>query len=183
MMLKENDNAEKARMEGQDFDSPWIVTMNASIRADTRRLFNALTVPEYIEAWICPPGCHMNCYSVVARVDESYSIEHFCDGKRTLFVNGSYLVCQRRKLIFSWQLDGGLTKTCVDIRLCGDFESSTLQMRQSGLRSSEEYEWHRALWSASLAKLRGFFDVAPADANTKQKLPNRLVRCTVSVMR
>jgi hypothetical protein len=182
-MLFEENEPEGKRTDIRHMAPQWIVTMSASLRADTRRLFQALTVPEYMEAWIYPPGFHPSCHSVVARVDDRYTIEHFCEGRRTLSISGSYLVCQRRKLIFTCQREGSSPQSYVDIRLCGDFESSTLQLRQHGLHSAEDYEWHRAWWAASLAKLGGLFDRLPVDAGSKPRLSNRSARDTVAAMR
>src|SRR5260221_13791653 len=42
----------------------WTVNLECKVGADTRRIFDALTVPEYIETWICVPGHHPECSNV-----------------------------------------------------------------------------------------------------------------------
>jgi hypothetical protein len=43
----------------------------------------------------------------------------------------------------------------VDIRLRGNFGSSTLELEHTGLASATEYFWQMAMWRASLEKLVG----------------------------
>ena len=134
--------------------------LEVSIRADIRRLFHALTVPEYLETWISFPGEHSGCSTIASRINEDFLVEHSCEGRRQFSIAGTYSVCRRHNLSFSWQIDGNLhsPKTDVDIRLRGDFENTRLVLQQSGFGSSSDCAWHRALWSASLARLIALYD-------------------------
>lgn len=129
--------------------------MEVSIRADARRLFHALTDPEYMEAWICLPGHRQECSTAAVRNDRDYAIEHFCNAKSSLSISGSYRVCRRRNVTFTWRVDGEVRvpETEVDIRLRGDFERTTLSLRHSGFVSSFDLAWHRALWEVSMNRL------------------------------
>lgn len=126
-----------------------------SIRADARRLFYALTNPEYLEAWICIPGHQSGCSTTVVRSDRDYAIEHFCQGRPSVSITGSYRVCQRRNVEFTWRVDGDVcvAETQVDIRLRGDFDKTILTLRHHGFSGSFDVAWHRSLWDLSIARL------------------------------
>jgi uncharacterized protein YndB with AHSA1/START domain len=141
--------------------------MEYSLAADTRRIFNALTVPEYIEAWICVPGFHPDCQNVTCSVAHGFQIEHRCDSGAITRITGTYCSFLKRKLSFSWRSAGasGGEESLVDIRLRGDFERSILRLRHRGFKSEEEFNWHAALWSASIARLSRLFDKPAMGAN------------------
>jgi len=131
------------------------ISMEVSVAGTTRRVFEALTTPEYLEAWFSIPGCHSGCRATASHRVDGFLLQHYCGAGSVTTVSGSYSVFLRRKLIFSWQMSGvvNTTESVVDIRLCGDFERSTLRLRHNGLRSDEEFSWHTDLWTASLARL------------------------------
>ena len=160
----------------QEFTSDWSsLSLEVSIRADIRRLFHALTYPEYLETWISFPGDHSGCSTIASRSDDDFLVEHSCDGSVTLSIAGTYSVCRRRNLMFSWRVDGDfcLSKTQVDIRLRGDFEKTRLILQHSGFASREDCAWHRALWSVSLDRLVALYDSSDfrTTANFRMGLP------------
>jgi uncharacterized protein YndB with AHSA1/START domain len=151
-----------ARQRFDDELSTAFLSREVSIQADARRLFNALTAPEYIETWLSLPGERPGCSTVAARNDQDYVLEHSCDGNPSILISGRYLVCRRRNLIFSWRVDGDLNvpDTKVDIRLHGEFERTKLLLRHSGFVSRHDFAWHRTLWNVSLGRLAALFGSA-----------------------
>jgi uncharacterized protein YndB with AHSA1/START domain len=141
----------------------WTVFLEFSIRADARRLFHALTMPEYIETWISFPGHSLGCATVAATAHRDYVIQHQCKDKPAVYIAGTYSVCQRHNLTFSWRVEGThcVPESFVDIRLRGNFENTTLLLRHSGFKCANHCAWHRALWSASIGKLIGLYDSSP----------------------
>jgi len=131
------------------------INIEVSVAADTRRIFEALTIPEYMEAWLSVPGYHSDCHATVCRRVDGFLWEHFCNTGSVIRIAGSYSACLRRKLIFSWKVSGGLCtpESRVDIRLCGYFERSILRLRHLGLQSEEDFSWHTGMWTASLTHL------------------------------
>jgi len=136
------------------------VYLEFKVRADARRLFHALTVPEYLEAWFSLPGHNLGCSTAAARTNEDYVIEHYCEGIPALTITGSYLVCRRHNVVFSWRVEGSLSipATEVDIRLRGNFESTMLMVRHSGFTADSDCAWHRALWTVSMRRLIALYD-------------------------
>jgi uncharacterized protein YndB with AHSA1/START domain len=153
---------EGIRAVRQRFDDEFstaVLSFEVSIQADARRLFHALTTPEYLEAWLCLPGERPGCSIIAASTGQDFVIEHSCDGAPSVLISGRYLVCRRRSLAFSWRVDGDLNvcETKVDIRLRGEFERTKLMLRHSGFASRHDFAWHRILWNASLSRLAALF--------------------------
>jgi uncharacterized protein YndB with AHSA1/START domain len=135
--------------------------MEFNIRADTRRLFHALTVPEYLETWLCLPG-HQGCSTAATRINDDYLLEHFCGDSPAVAITGTYFVCRRRNVHFSWRVDGrvSIPETRVEIRLQGNFQNTILTLTHSGFASTADSAWHKALWSASMGRLMRLFDAS-----------------------
>ena len=134
--------------------------MEFSIRADTRRLFHALTVPEYLETWLCLPG-HLGCATTATLINDDYMLEHSCGDRPSLAITGTYLMCRRRNVLFSWRVDGEvfIPETQVEIRLQGNFENTIVTLRHTGFTSTADCVWHNALWSASMARLTRLYGI------------------------
>ena len=49
-------NTGKGNLAGMPAASPWTVSVECSVAADTRRIFNVLTVPEYMETSVLYAG-------------------------------------------------------------------------------------------------------------------------------
>jgi uncharacterized protein YndB with AHSA1/START domain len=133
--------------------------LQVSIHADIRRLFHALTDPEYLEAWLLLPGGRPGCSTLAERRDREYLIEHFCEGRQSILISGRYLVLRRRHVTFSWKVEGdfAVPDTEVEIRLRGDFERTTLILKHTGFKSRHDSAWHRALWNGSVARLMSLY--------------------------
>jgi uncharacterized protein YndB with AHSA1/START domain len=174
-------HSEGIRAVRQRFDeelSTGFLSVEVSIQADARRLFNALTAPEYLEAWLCLPDERPGCSTVATRTDQDYVIEHSCDGNPSILISGRFLVCRRRNLTLSWRVDGDVNvrETQVDIRLRGEFERTKLTLRHSGFASRHDFAWHKALWNASLTRLAALFgstDRQQEPAVTRHDEPGR----------
>jgi uncharacterized protein YndB with AHSA1/START domain len=139
------------------------VYLEANIRADARRLFYALTGPEYLETWLSFPGHECGCSTFATVDDYDYMIVHLCQGTGRTAVTGRYRVRERRNVVLSWRLEGiqSLPESNVDIRLSGNFEYTTLVLRHTGFDSWRQYLWHRSMWSRSLERLGRLFDSCP----------------------
>jgi uncharacterized protein YndB with AHSA1/START domain len=162
-------------LAGESDPRSWTVTLERSVAADTRRIFCALTVPEYLEAWICVPGHHPECSNVMSRNAHGFQIEHHCSSGATTKISGTYCSFLKRKLSFSWKPAHGSAggESFVDIRLHGDFERSILRLRHFGLDSEDDFNWHLAFWSSSIARLCKLFDRPTAGADPRRPRAGR----------
>lgn len=130
------------------------IAMSAGVDADAQRIFQALTVPEYLEAWIALPGAAHG--EVVASPEENgYRLHQCIAGRVALRITGAFLFCHQRKMRLVWRKANGTfqNRSVVDFRIRGNFGSSVLELRHMGLDSTEEIAWHRELWRGSLERL------------------------------
>lgn len=128
----------------------------ASVNADRLRIYQALTVPEYIEAWFSAPGA-LAGRTAVSAGENSFSI-NWCTPQDRFRIFCTYQVCRRSKLIFSWLplTLGETTSSIVKIRLLGDFGRTTVHVTHTGLTPSDK-QWHEDLWALSLKQLSRLF--------------------------
>lgn len=136
---------------------PLSVSVMASVNADRHRIFQAFTVPEYIEAWFSPPGAIEGSTEVFAGVD-FFSASYLCEWHERCMILCSYKVCRRSKLHFTWEryaLSEALP-SLVKIRLQGDFGRTTVHLTHVGVALSDQ-QWHEDLWVSSLEKLAKLF--------------------------
>jgi len=136
---------------------PLSVSAVTSVRADRNRLFQALTVPEYIEAWFSAPDAIEGSTQVSARED-FFSVSYASKDHGRVIIFCSYKVRRRSKLLFSWErsaLSSG-APSLVSIRLLGDFGRTTVHVTHGGVALSDQ-QWHEDLWEASVRKLSKLF--------------------------
>jgi uncharacterized protein YndB with AHSA1/START domain len=133
------------------------VTVVKSVNADRNRLFQALSLGEYIDAWFVAPGSVPGSTSVSMMPDRFLIRYNLSEGGQECFV-GSYKVLRRSKVQFSWKRDGfqETSSSLVKIRLQGDFARTNVHLTHVGLSESEQ-SWYRLLWEASLERLAGLF--------------------------
>jgi uncharacterized protein YndB with AHSA1/START domain len=137
------------------FQHPWLIAMTVNVNADRHRLFQALTVPEYMETWISFPGPARHGPISATCTTENYRLVGGGDGAE-ICIAGSYRVSRRSKMVFTWGKGNAprASQSLVTIRLLGDFARTTLRLTHSGLDSRSEYLWHRAFWEGSMGRLR-----------------------------
>lgn len=129
--------------------------MSVSLNADARRISQALTLPEYLEAWVSMPNQGAGSSIVALHEGNGYRLDHCQSGRVIASIIGSFLCCHQRKVRMLWRNSARLepAESLVDFRIRGNFGSSILELRHTGLNSTGEFLWHHQLWRASLAKL------------------------------
>ena len=137
---------------GQSFS----ITAMRSVNAD-RRVFHALTVPEYIETWFSAPGARIG-RTVACRRGNFFSLSYSCGESGQSRIVCSYKVCRRSKLLFMWRLDNAFvgSSSLVKVRLEVEFGRTAVQVIHYGLGCSDR-QWHQVLWDSSLEKMGKLF--------------------------
>ena len=133
------------------------IHVSKSISTERQRLFQALTLPEYVEAWLILPGMPQGGSMVTAN-QNSFSIR-CVDAERGLVnILCSHRAHRRSRLLIDWKYQSSsmLNVSIVDIRLMGDFERTTLELIHIGLHESV-MPWHQQFWNASLTQLSKLF--------------------------
>ncbi len=134
------------------------LAISVIMNADRYRLFQALTVPEYMEAWLCLGGDARHQASV-SRNASGFRIDFRGPPGQEVSIAGTYLVYRRSKLVFTWQMGAGDGQhSVVLIRLHGEFSRTRLCLYHLGLRSQEDRQWHESMWESSLAALSFLFE-------------------------
>lgn len=136
---------------------PSVVIAQQSVNADRDRIFQVLTVSEYVDAWFSAPGSIARSTEISSGPDcflVSYRLQ---DGREERFV-GYYKVLRRSKIYFTWSRDGyeAESSSLVKIRLRGDFGRTTVHVTHLGLDESE-HSHYSLLWEASLGRLASLF--------------------------
>lgn len=145
------DQSSRSRLDARS-----TVHVEKSIPAERQRVFFALTVPEYMEAWLVIPGAAQG-RAIVRPDEQSFSISYL-DGAARFSIQCFYQACNKEKLLFDWKHDGAGSAhaSFVTMRLMGEFERTNLELIHIGLDQSM-LDWHRKLWEGSLARLFTLF--------------------------
>jgi uncharacterized protein YndB with AHSA1/START domain len=140
-------------------DNGPFIAITMSVNADRHRIFQVLTVAEYMETWLVLPEHDRESHLVVASSPTSFRIECRKQHQADLSITGSFRTYRRSKLLFTWTKQGMIDpgNSVVAIRLYGDFERTTLSLTHSGLGAGVERSWHNEMWKLSLHKLSCLF--------------------------
>jgi hypothetical protein len=135
--------------------SDWAIALSIDVDADARRISQALTEPEYLEAWISMPDQSEGSSIVASKRANGYGLDHWRAGRVVTSIVGSFLSRHQRKMRLSWRnLCRPLSaESLVDFRIRGNFGSSVLELRQTAFISADDYLWHQTLWQRSLGSL------------------------------
>lgn len=129
------------------------------VNADAHRISRALTVPEYLEAWISIPDAAPGSVTLASSEDNGYRLDHFSAHRSAITITGSYVFCHLRKMRLFWRktAQNSCGNSVVDFRIRGNFGSSVVELRHIALASADERVWHEAFWGRSLQKLALLF--------------------------
>jgi hypothetical protein len=137
------------------------LSFSVSLNADRRRIFQVITISEYMETWLSVPGCQHDSPIYAVSDPTRFHVRYFDEkaGPSALF--GYYQTYRTSKTNILWRRTGSREPgaSFVRIRLNGDFERTTLCLNHSGLNSKEERDWHSQLWAQSLQKLSSLFEL------------------------
>lgn len=144
-------------------ESDWAIALSITVDADARRISQALTEPEYLEAWIVMPNHSpdqspdhsKDSWVVASKKTNGYRLDQCRAGRVISSVMGTFLFCHQRKMRLLWLSlsRNDQAASLVDFRIRGNFASSVLELRHTAIRSSNEFHWHQELWRASLERL------------------------------
>jgi hypothetical protein len=137
------------------------LSFSVSLNADRRRIFQVLTISEYMETWISIPGCQPDCPVFVTSDPTAFYVRYRDERGAQSALVGLYQTYRTSKTNILWRRTGvpESDTSLVRIRLNGDFERTTLSLNHSGLNSHEERDWHSQLWARSLQRLTSLFEL------------------------
>jgi hypothetical protein len=141
---------------------PFDIFGGTRIEADTRRVLYALTMPEYLEAWLRFPDINRIECLPEQRSYDRFRIDLYSSTSREGCIHGSCLLSMPNRVTYLWERrDVAMRfKSIAEIWLLAGDRHCTLRLRHSGLESAEEREWHLSMWRLSLEKLCAILSMA-----------------------
>jgi hypothetical protein len=144
------------RFMRSESETPLEFATSVKIEAECWRILSALTIPEYLEAWLeAPDGVGF------AYPDESSAFRGLWINLRNSSFNLGVINVFRIQskpdtITFNWEnyQFGQIATSTVDILVRGGPRRCTLKLRHTGFRSINEVDWYSNVWSRSLSKLR-----------------------------
>ena len=128
-------------------------------RADRARIFNAMTLGEYIELWASDHGTrNVTCNSDPTVNGKFYLEISEAQSKNTIDGTIDHYD-PLNKVVFSWRhlLDGSAGDSTVTIQLLPRKSGLILSILHTGLGGVEEYQYFLALWTGCIAWLSLLF--------------------------
>lgn len=140
-------------------DPPYTIDACVRVHAETRRIFQAIVVPEYLEAWLRIPEAGTSWEIAPLWQTTGFALK-WCSAKAAQTrILAAYKIRRKRNLTICWTLekDELPRDSTVIIRINGDFGWSVLSLFHVGFRTFDEFAWHRQLWGTSLERLANLF--------------------------
>lgn len=131
------------------------------IQADTRRVLNALAMPEYMETWLQLPEIdRIECHSNLGPFGR-FRLELYSNCESRGIIDGlCHLSKHQDKVTYFWdRLYAGTRATSmVEFSLRGGLRRCTLKLKHGAFSNRAETEWHSTMWHLSLHKLSGLLE-------------------------
>jgi uncharacterized protein YndB with AHSA1/START domain len=149
-----NDTAMVVRFPEQQ---AWDVVASTKIETDSRRVFYALSIAEYLETWLRVPDIEELKFSVDPLAHEKFRMDIYCAELLQASIQGSCLALNKDRIKYAWKKisAGSTVETVVDIQLSCGASGCMLSLRHRGFHDTLESDWHCEMWHRSLERLRG----------------------------
>ncbi|HEY4379493.1 MAG TPA: SRPBCC domain-containing protein [Acidobacteriaceae bacterium] len=131
------------------------VWLSLRIAADRRRIIHALSISEYIEAWLQMPESDELLFVFEPLKQESFRIQLYrAEGLHTS-IYGSSSIVDGNQVTYQWKATsrGRTTESVVSVQIAETSRGCTLRLRHSGFQDWMESAWHSRLWQGSLERL------------------------------
>jgi hypothetical protein len=131
------------------------VALAFRIEAASGRVLYALSMPEYIEAWLQAPSGE-GLKSVFSPVTpEAFRIDLYLAQTLQASIYSACRVVSIDQVAYTWKTTSptGITETFVDLQLRDSSDGCILGLRHRGFKNKEESAWCRRMWSQSVERL------------------------------
>jgi len=130
------------------------------IEAEYRRIVYALTMPEYMEAWLRIPGAEKTECSVEPRSIHNFCISFSTAARPSQTIYGSCFFSRPNTITYLWDRTrmGSIAKSIVKMQLRGSGRICALQLSHSGACARNQHDSYRIMWSDSLNALRSLME-------------------------
>jgi uncharacterized protein YndB with AHSA1/START domain len=159
----------------RDSHARWDFSISFPIHADPRSIFNALTIPEYLEAWLRPPTCRS---ASAARDGSKYLLQFQNCAAPRIAVRGAWVSLRPDRLSLTWNRSDAIMDVesilSVELRECAG--RTRLHLYHSGFTTAEQSLWHGELWNASIHRLAGLLESAAGPSGARVSAVSSLHR-------
>ncbi len=127
-----------------------------TIRADARRVANALAITEYMDAWMHMPETDEFLCCADDMTQDHFRFDLYSSRKLRSSIQGYCLLSTPDHLVYVWTktpCEAG-RETVVNIQLHHASDCCTVKLKHSGLSTMDESLWHATMWRRSLDNLR-----------------------------
>lgn len=158
MNSKEQDIRDKTEMALTLEQGELDVAVSVEVKAESRRVLYALTIPEYMEAWLQMPDSEKLECSADSKAPNSFHIDLYSsEALHTLHarIEGFCLLLNPDRVIYLWKntCAGSTTESMVGIALKSGLGHCSVHLKHSGFCNMEESAWHSRMWLLSLDNL------------------------------
>jgi uncharacterized protein YndB with AHSA1/START domain len=131
------------------------VALSFQFKADSSRVFYALSIPEYIEAWLEAPDTDDLRFVFNQVAEETFRIDLYRGQTLQASVDGSCWVVGENQVRYIWKTASpiALSETVVDMKLLRGPGGCVLALKHSGLKDPVESARCRRMWQQSLERL------------------------------
>ena len=131
------------------------VALSFQFKADSSRVFYALSIPEFIEAWLQAPDTDDLRFVFNQIAEETFRIDLYRGETLQASVDGTCWVVGTNQVRYFWKTTApiGTTETLVDMKLLSGLGGCVLALKHSGFNDPEESARCSRMWRQSLERL------------------------------
>ena len=131
------------------------VVLSLRVKADSSRVLYALSMPEYIEAWLQTPDADELQFVFNVEAQEAFRIDLYRAHALQSSVHSSCRVMSPNQVRYTWKTTSpfGTTETLVDMQLRYSPGGCMLGLKHSGFKNTIESAWCCKMWHQSLERL------------------------------
>jgi hypothetical protein len=131
------------------------VLLSCRFIGDKSRVLYALSIPEYIEAWLRAPDTAAQKWIFNSTGREQFRIDIYPSDSLQERIHGYCQVINPNQVRYSWTTTSrsGFAKTLVDIETSWNRGWCNITLKHSGLVGAVEIGWYGEMWNQSLLRL------------------------------
>lgn len=131
------------------------VALSSRICADRSRIFYAVSIPEYIEAWLRFPPEEGLRFVFEPMEEQTFRITLYRAEASIRSIHANCYIRNSSQIRYTWKtrFATGITNTVVDIKLLSVSGGCTLALAHSGFQDAADSAWHSKIWQLSLENL------------------------------
>jgi hypothetical protein len=131
------------------------VALAFRIEAASSRVLYALSMPEYIEAWLQAPDGEGLQFVFNLVTQDAFRIDLYRDEMLQASIHSWCRVENVNQVRSTWRTvsPAGAAETLVDMQLRGSSGGCILGLKHSGFKNTVDSAWYRRMWNQSMERL------------------------------